>query len=638
MAKTLQDAHGHAPKIESTSALLKVSLGALGVVYGDIGTSPLYTMKECFLPEHHLEVNQANVLGILSLVFWSLTLLVAVKYLSFVMRADNHGEGGILSLLALLKPKHGEKPPIGLKICTFLALCGAALLYGDGMITPSLSVLSAIEGLELTTDKLHKFILPLTVIVLLLLFAAQKRGTAKVGLIFGPTMLIWFITLVSIGMPWVIRNPMVLAALNPIYGVKFFIAHSWPGFLMLGSVVLCVTGGEALYADMGHFGKLPIRFAWYMVVYPGLLVNYMGQGAMLLLKPEGASNPFFHLVSGVAVYPLVAIATLSTVVASQALISGAFSLTQQAVQLGYFPRVTIVHTSGEAEGQIYIPEINGMLTVACVALVLGFRSSSNMASAYGIAVTGTMMVTSILFFAVARYRWGWSLWKAGPLLALFLVLDVAFFAANIVKIEDGGWFPLAIAAVILMVMLTWHRGRAILYETVKSSTMPIGMFMDDVERQKPHRVDGTAVFMASNPDGAPPVLLHHYKHNHVLHDQVLLLSIATSHRPEISREERITRFRNLGRGFIQITASYGFMQIPNVQEVLVLAKKLGVETQRDATSYFLGRETLMPSKQSKFSRWRRALFVYLSKNARPATAFFRVPTNRVIELGIQIEL
>ena len=638
MAKTLQDAHGHAPKIESTSALLKVSLGALGVVYGDIGTSPLYTMKECFLPEHDLAVNQANVLGILSLVFWSLTLLVAVKYLTFVMRADNHGEGGILSLLALLRPKHGERPPVGLALCTLFALIGAALLYGDGMITPALSVLSAIEGLELTTDKLHQFILPLTVVVLLLLFSAQKRGTAKVGLIFGPTMLVWFVTLVGIGLPWIARNPQVLGAINPLYGARFFVAHSWPGFLMLGSVVLCVTGGEALYADMGHFGPLPIRFAWYIIVYPALLINYMGQGAMLLLHPDAASNPFFHLVSGVAVYPLVAIATLSTVVASQALISGAFSLTQQAVQLGYFPRVTIVHTSGEAEGQIYIPEINGLLTVACVALVLGFRSSSNMASAYGIAVTGTMMVTSILFFAVTRYRWGWSLWKAGPLLVLFLGLDAAFFAANAVKIEDGGWFPLAIAAVILVVMLTWHRGRALLYETVKNATMPIGLFMDDVERKKPHRVDGTAVFMASNPDGAPPVLLHHYKHNKVLHEQVLLLSIATSHQPEIRREERITRFRNLGRGFFQITAAYGFMQIPNVQEILVLAKKLGVETQRDDTSYFLGRETLMPSKQSQFSRWRRALFVYLSRNARPATAFFRVPTNRVIELGIQIEL
>lgn len=635
MAKPFQDAHGHAPKIESTSDLLKISLGALGVVYGDIGTSPLYTMKECF---HHLSVDRANVLGILSLVFWSLTLLVLVKYLTFVMRADNHGEGGILSLLALLRPKSGERPPVGLPFCTMIALIGAALLYGDGMITPSLSVLSAVEGLELTTDKLHKFILPITVAVLIGLFSAQKRGTAKVGAIFGPAMLLWFATLAAIGLPWIARNPVVLGALNPLYAIRFFMHHQLHGFLLLGSVVLCVTGGEALYADMGHFGQLPIRVAWYVVVYPALLINYMGQGALLLSNPAAADNPFFHLVSGWMIYPLVAIATFSTVVASQALISGAYSLTQQAVQLGYFPRVTIVHTSGEAEGQIYVPEINGLLMVSCVALVLGFKSSSNMASAYGIAVTGTMIVTSILFFAVARYRWHWSLWKAVPLLTLFLVLDFAFFSANIVKVADGGWFPLAIAFGILVVMMTWHRGRALLYETVKSATLPLSLFLDDVERQKPQRVSGTAVFMASNPDGAPPVLLHHFRHNKVLHEQVLLLSIATSHQPEIPREERITRFRDLGRGFYQVTAAYGFMQIPNVQEILVLAKKLGVETQRDDTSYFLGRETIVLAKQTKLSRWRRALFVFLSKNARPATAFFRIPANRVIELGIQIEL
>ncbi|RYZ68483.1 MAG: potassium transporter Kup [Proteobacteria bacterium] len=638
MAKTLQDAHGHAPKIESTSALLKITLGALGVVYGDIGTSPLYTIKECFLPAHGMPVTHDNVLGILSLVFWSLTLHVMVKYLTFVMRADNHGEGGILSLLALLRPKSGERPATGLALCTFLALIGAALLYGDGMITPALSVLSSIEGLELTTPKLHKWILPITVAVLVGLFSAQKRGTAKVGAIFGPTMLIWFSTLIATGLPWIFKNPAVLGALNPMYAARFFMHHHWHGFLMLGSVVLCVTGGESLYADMGHFGRLPIRVAWYVMVYPALLINYMGQGALLLADPGAAVSPFFHLVSNWMVYPLVGIATVSTVVASQAIISGAYSLTQQAVQLGYFPRVTIVHTSGEAEGQIYVPEINNMLMVSCVALVLGFKSSSNMASAYGIAVTGTMVVTSTLFFAVARHRWHWPMWKALPLLCLFYALDFAFFSANIVKVADGGWFPLAIAFGILVMMLTWHRGRALLYETVKSATLPLSLFMDDVEKTKPQRVSGTAVFMASNPDGAPPVLLHHFRHNKVLHEQVLLLSIATSHQPEIRREERITRFRNLGRGFYQITAAYGFMQIPNVQEILVLAKKLGVETNRDDTSYYLGRETIVLAKQSKMTRWRRAMFVFLSKNARPATAFFRIPANRVIELGIQIEL
>ncbi len=635
---SLQDSHGHSPRIDTPAALAKVSVGALGVVYGDIGTSPLYTMKECFLPAHGLAVTEENVLGILSLVFWSLTLHVMVKYLTFVMRADNQGEGGILSLLALLRPKSGERSPRGLAVCTILALIGAALLYGDGMITPALSVLSAIEGLQFATPHLHPYILPLTIAVLIGLFSAQKYGTAKVGAIFGPTMMIWFSVLAATGVPWIIRNPAVFGALNPVHGVMFFVHHKMHGFLMLGSVVLCVTGGESLYADMGHFGRLPIRLAWYTIVYPALLLNYMGQGAMLLSNPANAVNPFFHLVSNWTIYPLIGIATISTVVASQAIISGAFSLTQQAVQLGYFPRVTIVHTSGEAEGQIYVPEINGMLMVACVALVLGFKSSSNMASAYGIAVTGTMIVTSTLFFAVARYRWHWPLWKALPLLALFYTLDFAFFSANLVKVADGGWFPLVVAFAILIMMLTWHRGRALLYETVKSATRPIATFLQEFERQKPQRVSGTAVFMASNPDGAPPVLLHHFLHNKVLHEQVLLLSIKTSHRPEIRREERITHFRNLDRGFFQITAAYGFMQVPNVQEILVLAKKLGVETQRDDTSYFLGRETIVASKTSKMSRWRRAMFVFLSKNARPATAFFRIPANRVIELGIQIEL
>jgi KUP system potassium uptake protein len=669
----------HAPKIATMGDLAKVSLGALGVVYGDIGTSVLYAMKECFAAPHGLPVARENILGIVSLVFWSLTATVVVKYLTFVMTADNHGEGGILALLALLKapPTDAEKAAAAatgtplkkapaFAILTVLGLFGAALLYGDGMITPSLSVLSAVEGLEVATTKLKTFVIPITLVVLVGLFVAQKGGTAKIGAIFGPTMLVWFVAIAAIGMPWILKNPSVLAAVNPKYALHIFIEHKWHGFLILGSVVLCITGGEALYADMGHFGKRPIRIAWYTIVYPALLINYFGQAALLLAKPEAAENPFYNLIGGWMLYPLVVIATFATVVASQALISGAFSLTQQAVQLGYWPRVTIVHTSGEAEGQIYIPEINNILLVACVCLVVGFKSSTAMAGAYGIAVTGTMGVTSILFYAVARQRWGWSFLKAGPLVALFLVIDLSFFGANAVKVLDGGWFPLAIGAAVLVIMLTWHRGRAVLYEFIKEATLPLDVFLADVRAMKPYRVAGTAVFMTSNPEGAPPVLLHHFKHNKVLHERVVLLSIATRHQPEVPVDERIVSMKDLGDGFYQVTAAFGFMQSPNVQEALHIARKKA-EFRRsekeagnpDATgaakayrpepadtsgdlgddiSFFLGRETLIERKNRKMASWRKKLFIFLSKNARPANAFFRIPPNRVVELGTQIEL
>jgi KUP system potassium uptake protein len=634
-------------------ALAKVALGALGVVYGDIGTSPLYAMKECFTAPHGVEVNQANVYGILSLIFWSLTLVVSLKYLTFVMRADNKGEGGILALLALLKPAPGKPAPFGSKILALCALAGAALLYGDGMITPSLSVLSAVEGLKVANiGTIHLFslwgfdlsfpferlIVPLTLVVLLLLFTAQKRGTAKIGAVFGPLMLVWFATIALIAIPWIWTMPSIVRSFSPTYGIQFFIHHKMPGFLVLGSVVLCITGGEALYADMGHFGAKPIRWAWYSVTYPALLINYLGQGALLLSKPEAVENPFYRLVSGFMLYPLVVIATCATVVASQALISGAFSLTQQAVQLGYCPRVAIVHTSGDAEGQIYIPEINNMLLVMCMALVVGFKSSSEMAAAYGIAVTGTMSVTTVLFFAVSRYRWNWPLWIALPLTLSILVIDLAFLGANLWKLGDGGWFPLAIGAGALVLMTTWKRGREILYESIRAATLPLDLFLADVERSKPMRVSGTAVFMTSNPEGAPPVLLHHFKHNKMLHQQVVLLSVATEHDPEVPRAQRLQRVNELGHGFYQVTAVYGFMQTPNIQEVLELCGDAGLVTSKDDTSFFLGRETLLVTARRNMARWRKMLFIFLSRNARPANAFFRIPPNRVIELGTQIEL
>jgi KUP system potassium uptake protein len=621
-------------------SLVTLGLGALGVVYGDIGTSPLYAVKECFAPGHGVAPSVENVLGVLSLIIWSLILVVSVKYVSFILRADNQGEGGVLALLALVTTRQ----EVGARDRTrsratlvVLGLFGAALLYGDGIITPAISVLSAVEGLEVATTSVHPFIVPITVIILVGLFLVQKRGTAGIGAVFGPATLVWFVSIAAAGLPWIVRRPEVLGAVNPIHAVRFFEAHHGHGFLLLGSVVLCITGGEALYADMGHFGRTPIRWAWYCVVFPALLLNYLGQGAVLLERGEAVrANPFFGLLHGWMVYPMVAIATVATVVASQALISGAFSLTQQAVQLGYCPRVTIVHTSGSAEGQIYIPEVNRLLMVACIALVLAFRESSHLAAAYGIAVTGTMSITSLLFFQLTR-QWGWALWKSVSLVALFLTFDLAFLGANLVKVTEGGWFPLLMAAAVFAVMTTWKTGRRTLGRHIIANTLPTELFLADVESTKPHRVKGTAVFLTSNPDGAPPVLLHHFKHNKVLHEQVILMSVQTRHVPEVAAAKRIA-FKELGQGFWQVTATYGFMETPNVIECLTLCNERGLPVDPQAASFYLGRETLLTSGRSSMARWRKVLFAILSRNARPANMFFSIPPNRVVELGTQIEL
>jgi KUP system potassium uptake protein len=631
MLTPMTEAVHSAPKIATTSDLAKVSLGALGVVYGDIGTSPLYALKECFNGEHGVKPTHDNVMGLLSLVFWSLTLVIVLKYLSFIMRADNRGEGGILALLALIRSKGGT--------LLLLGLFGAALLYGDGVITPAISVLSAVEGLEVATTAFQPVVLPITLVILIGLFLMQKRGTAGIGAVFGPAMLVWFGSIAILGALWISREPSVLGAVWPGHAIRFFAEHKLHGFLVLAAVVLCITGGEALYADMGHFGPRPIRIAWYALVFPALLLNYFGQGAIVILQGEkAAANPFFAMVDGWMLYPYVVVATIATVIASQALISGAFSLTRQAVQLGYWPRVSIVHTSGAAEGQIYIPEVNHALMVACCALVLAFRKSTNLAAAYGIAVTGTMSITSILFFAVARERWKWSFWRAGAVTALFLTFDLAFFAANVTKIHDGGWVPLAIALVVFTTMTTWKRGREALYLFLRGITLPLDLFMEDLARQEPYRVKGTAVFMTSNADGAPPVLLHHFKHNKVLHREVVLLAIATHHEPEVPPGQRITQMRDLGHGFHQVTATYGFMQTPNVLEVLQRCGERGLKVDRNDTSFFLGRETLIITERPGMARWRKILFSFLSRNARPANAFFRIPPNRVVELGTQIEL
>ncbi len=645
-------AHHHAPA--RGKDLAKLALGAIGVVYGDIGTSPLYALKECVTLPHGVAAASANIFGLLSLIFWSITLVVSVKYLLFVMRADNDGEGGVLALMALVARPNasggGESGAhdtstrttwTGLRrtkmALVMLGLFGAALLYGDGVITPAISVLSAVEGLEVATTAFTPFVIPVTCLILVILFTMQKRGTGGIGAVFGPVTVVWFVTISAAGLPWILRHPQILAAINPFYAVRFFVAHGFHGFLVLGSVVLCVTGGEALYADMGHFGTRAIRVAWYACVFPALLINYFGQGALLLEHPEAASNPFYALVSGAWLYPMVIIATVATVVASQALISGAYSLTRQAVQLGYLPRVTIIHTSGKTEGQIYVPEVNWMLMVACVALVLGFRASSGLADAYGIAVTGTMAITSVLFYYVARDLWHWSRLRAGLLLTVFLCFDLSFFIACSAKIAHGGWFPLMVAGAIFTVMLTWKRGRAMLAERIAADQLPLGVFLADIEVTKPYRVPGVAVFLSSTRRGTPNVLLHHFKHNKVLHQTVVILSITTDAVPEVPEAEKV-RVKNFGQGFWGVTAHFGFKESPDVLGVLRLCKAHGLPLNEADTSFYLGRETLRSMKGKGMAEWRKVLFRFLSRNARSATDFFALPPNRVVEIGAQIEL
>ena len=614
----------------------KLTLMALGVVFGDIGTSPLYALRECFSGEHGVEPTHANVLGVLSLVFWSLTMVVTVKYLTFIMRADNQGEGGILALLALVPPRAAKDAGL-IGLLAGLVLFGAALLYGDGVITPAISVLSAVEGLETATLRLRPVVVPLTCVILIGLFAVQRRGTAAVGFVFGPIMLVWFGVLAVLGAIALAKRPAVLAALDPRYAAELFASHGYHAFLVLGAVVLVITGGEALYADMGHFGRVPIRRAWFAVVMPSLVLNYFGQGALLLDDPVHASQPFYALVPPALLYPMVALSTAATIIASQALISGAYSLTRQAIQLGFFPRVTIRHTSGHSEGQIYVPEVNAALAIACVWLVLTFRASSQLAAAYGIAVTGTMGITSIVYYVVLTRTWGWPRWRAGLVVGLFLFFDVAFFGANALKFFQGGWFPVGVALAIFVVMTTWKRGRALLATHLSGRLLPLDAFLDDLDQVKPHRVHGTAVFMTSSPDGVPLVLLHHFKHNQVLHKSVVLLSILSEHVPEVPAAERVT-VRDLGRGFFRVVARYGFMQTPNVPQVMREAAERGVPAAAGATSYFLGRETLLATGTGRLPRWQKGLYAFLSRNARSATEYFGIPADRVVELGLQVDL
>jgi len=618
--------------------LLVLALGALGVVYGDIGTSPLYALRSSFSAHGEVPPTHDNVLGLLSLIFWSLILIVSVKYLAFVMRADNRGEGGILALLAMTFPERGSETRTRMFwVLSSLGVFGAALLYGEGLITPAISVLGATEGLELATPALKPYVVPLTIVVLVSLFSVQRVGTGNVGAVFGWVMLLWFVTIAALGLNQILRAPEVWAAVNPAYAWKFFQSNGLTGFHQLGAVFLVLTGAEALYADMGHFGRRPIRLAWFSLVLPALFLNYFGQGAMVLEHPDAAVNPFYRLAPSWMLYPLIVLATTAAVIASQALISGAFSLTKQAVQLGYAPRLAIEHTSSSERGQIYLPGINWAMMVVCISLVLGFGSSDNLAAAYGIAVVTTMVITTCLLFFASQRLWGWHPVRSGVVCAIFLTAELAFLGANLAKISHGGWFPLVVGAIGFTLMSTWKTGRQRLRLRLLKSLLPIEDFLKDVQESNPTRVPGTAVFLAGNPDGTPAALIHNFKHNKVIHKRVVLLTILTEEIPYVEPERRIT-VASLGQEFHRVIGRYGFMEEPNAQEILKLCKPLGLNFREMETTFFLSRETIIPSERRGLARWRKRLFALMARNSQPANAYFRLPPNRVVELGLQIEI
>jgi KUP system potassium uptake protein len=610
----------------------------LGIVYGDIGTSPLYSVRECFHGPHAIAIDRMNVLGVISLIFWALVLIISVKYLIFILRADNRGEGGILALAALLTPVKATAARKRWSGILILGLFGASLLYADGVITPAISVLSAVEGLDVAAPGVFDhYVDPITIGILVVLFLFQSRGTADVGKVFGPILLIWFLTLAVVGIWNIGRGPEILLALSPHYAVEFFLYNGWHAFITLGTVFLCVTGGEALYADIGHFGKQPIRLTWFTVVLPALLLNYFGQGAFLLHQPEGAVHPFFHMAPQWALYPMVILATAAAVIASQAIITGAFSLTLQAIQLGYMPRLTIRHTSSQQIGQIYVPAVNWLLMVACILLVIMFRSSSNLAAAYGVAITMTMVITTMLFYVLVRDRWKWHPAVAIAVSGLFFVVDLSFLGANLTKIAYGGWFPLLVAGGVFVTMSTWRRGREILAARLRHRLIPLELFLADLLVNPPIRVPGTAIFMSGNPIGTPPALRHNVVHNKVLHETVVILSVETAEIPHVPEEERAA-IEEIGEGFWRVMVRYGFMEEPDIPRTLAGLSHPHLNLTRDDISYFLGRETLRSTSKPGMSRWREELFVWLSRNAQTATNFFNLPPNRVLEVGVQVEL
>jgi KUP system potassium uptake protein len=624
--------HGHK---SSTAAL---TLGALGVVFGDIGTSPLYALKECFHASHGIPLTHDSVLGILSLIFWSITAIVSLKYIAFIMRADNNGEGGIMALLALtLRSEHKQpRQRLGLII---IGLFGAALFFGDGIITPAISVLSAVEGLKIATPLLDPYVLPITITVLISLFMIQRHGTGSMGKLFGPIMILWFGTLAGLGLLNITRYPPVLEAVNPLWAIRFVVEHQLIAFITLGAVVLTVTGGEALYADMGHFGRKPIRLAWFYMVFPALLLNYCGQGALLLTDPGALENPFYRMAPDWALFPLVILATLSAVIASQAVISGVFSITRQAVQLGYLPRFDIQHTSTREIGQIYVPAINWALLAAIILLVVTFKSSSNLASAYGIAVTLTMICDTILAMVVARKLWQWNPVVASLVGLPFLLIDMAFFGATSMKILQGGWFPLLIGLIVFTVMSTWKRGRELLFDRLNNETMPLGLFVNSIggAGSSVQTVPGTAVFMTGSHKYVPHAMLHNMKHNKILHERNVLLTLITRDIPFVDDAERIV-VSQISHNFFLITGYYGFKEQPDVPALLAECASQNMEFDMMDTSFFLSRERIIASVAPGMALWREKLFVAMSRNSAAATDFFQIPTNRVVELGTQVEI
>jgi len=617
--------------------LATLALAALGVVYGDIGTSPLYAIRESFYGPHGIGVTPGNVLGVLSLVFWSLLIVVTIKYHIVIIRADNKGEGGVLALMALV---NGSRLARGLsprRIMIFLGIFGSALLYADGGLTPAISVLSAVEGLEIATPALAPWVIPVTLVILVGLFLLQSRGTASIGALFGPVMLVWFGTIGVLGLSEIVRQPAVLAAVSPYHAARFFVQDVGRGFVVLGAVFLVVTGGEALYADLGHFGHRAIQIAWFSITFPGLLLNYFGQGALLLRDPMAAENPFYHLAPSWALYPLIILATAAAIIASQAVISGAFSLTRQAVQLGYSPRLNIEHTSSREIGQIYVPTVNwGLMLLTCV-LVLGFQTSSNIAGAYGVALSTLMLITTLMFYVMSREVWGWSFLRAAGVAGLFLWLDLLFLAANALKIRHGGWVPLAIAAVVFTLMTTWRSGREILGKRMLERTVPLKMLLADLAAEPPVRVPGTAVYMYGSPDGTPPALVHNLAHNKVLHERIVFLTVVTHDVPHVLATERVT-VKPLGKGFYGVSARYGFMDEPDIEDIVTACRWKALDIAIEGTTFFLGRETLVASDRPGMPQWRETLFAFMSRNALRATAFFKIPANQVFEVGAEVEL
>ncbi|MGS1126824.1 potassium transporter Kup [Rhodanobacter sp. UC4437_H4] len=616
--------------------LAALALGAVGVVYGDIGTSPLYTLKEVF-GEHGVPVTPANVLGALSLVFWSLIIVVSIKYVLFIMRADNNGEGGIMALLALAQRSARDVPYLRMGLIV-LGLFGAALFYGDGVITPAISVLSAVEGLKVAAPRLEPWVLPITVGVIIGLLWLQKHGTHRIGAVFGPVCVIWFISIAGLGVLGIARHPEVLRALSPTYGIDFFLRNHAEAFFALGAVVLAVTGTEALYADMGHFGRRPIQLAWFNFVLPALVLNYFGQGALILHDPAAVANPFYHLVPRFMLYPMIALATTATVVASQAVISGAFSMTREAMQLGYMPRMRVVHTSSEMAGQIYVPWINRILLILIVAAVLGFRSSDNLGAAYGIAVTGTMVTTTLLALVVARYQWRWRLPAVIATGTALLTVDVAFFSANLVKVEHGGWFPLALGLCVFAVMTTWRRGRELVVREIQQGGVALAPFIRNLADHPLVRVPGTAVFLTANAEAIPSSLLHNLKHNKVLHERNVLLTVETLDTPRAEPPERLA-WTALGQGFTRLRLRFGFSEDPDIPLRLAQCGHHGLPFDMMDTTFFLSRETVVAGRHAHgMAAWRDRLFAFMAHNALSATAFFRIPGNRRIELGSEVEI